>query len=120
MERTEKNKLILEFMGEFDKISSWRGSYSWSDGPFFTANHPTREEVVQSACEYAPYDSDWRWLMPVVEKIESTTSISIIISCGNCEAFDTDSQEPMFWEETNKLQSTYEVCVKVIQKILNK
>jgi hypothetical protein len=58
--------------------------------------------------------------MPVVTKIEKTTSISIDISCDNCQAFDCHEQKMLFAEETDKLQSTFEVCVKVIQQILNK
>ena len=67
----ENNKLIAEFMGVFDKILSTGNIHSWSDAPFYYTTEDTKEKVIKNICKYSKYDSDWNWLMEVVEKIES-------------------------------------------------
>ena len=67
----ENNKLIAEFMGVFDKILSTGNIHSWSDAPFYYTTEDTKEKVIKNICKYSKYDSDWNWLMEVVEKIET-------------------------------------------------
>ena len=64
----ENNKLIAEFMGVFDKILSTGNIHSWSDAPFYYTTEDTKEKVIKNICKYSKYDSDWNWLMKVVEK----------------------------------------------------
>ena len=64
----ENNKLIAEFMGLFDKILSTGNIHSWSDAPFYYTTEDTKEKVIKNICKYSKYDSDWNWLMEVVEK----------------------------------------------------
>ena len=64
----ENNKLIAEFMGVFDKILSTGNIHSWSDAPFYYTTEDTKEKVIKNICKYSKYDSDWNWLMEVVEK----------------------------------------------------
>ena len=64
----ENNKLIAEFMGVFDKILSTGNIHSWSDAPFYYTTEETKEKVIKNICKYSKYDSDWNWLMKVVEK----------------------------------------------------
>ena len=68
---SEKNKLIAEFMGVFDKILSTGNIHSWSDAPFYYTTEDTKEKVIKNICKYSKYHSDWNWLMGVIEKIES-------------------------------------------------
>jgi hypothetical protein len=95
---TEKNKLIAEFMG-------------------FTI-------IGHNACvkdNYLFYDaelkfhSDYNWLMQVVEKIENTQPISIIISCGNCEVYNCETAETLFFFEGVKIEAVYNACVAFIE-----
>lgn len=106
MNISEKNELLAEFMGinYLEELNKLRDA----------------SEISQDGQPLKMYHNSWEWLMPVVIKIEKTTSISINISCDNCEAFDCHEQKILFVEETEKMQSTYEVCVKIIQQILNK
>ena len=61
MNTQEKNELIAEFMG----LSVKEGVcyYTDEDDMF-----PMGIEVEEP---YIPYDNDWNWLMPVVDKIEN-------------------------------------------------
>jgi hypothetical protein len=106
MNITEKNILLSEFMevNYSEELNKLRDAY----------------EISQDDQPLKMYHNSWEWLMPVVIKIEKTTSISIDISCDNCQAFDCHEQKILFVEETEKMQSTYEVVVKVVQQILNK
>ena len=62
-----------------------------------------------------PYNSDWNWLMPVVENIENTQPISITISCGNCEVYNCERAETLFFFEGDKIEAVYNACVAVIE-----
>ena len=66
---TESNKIIAEFMGVFDKILSTGNIHSWSDAPFYYTTEDSKEKVMDNISKYAKYQSDWNWLMEVVEKI---------------------------------------------------
>lgn len=64
----EKNRMLLNFMRVYP-IKLSETTYHYSDAPFFYCSKNTREEVLDAMAEYAKYDSDWSWLMKVVDKL---------------------------------------------------
>jgi len=98
---TENNRLILNFMEV--KPHKTGNTFGWSDMPFYSCNHPTQEEVMQSVSKYVKYSTDWNALMPVVEKIESIKvedySVLVEISKNICTIC------PAHWEELINIQS---------------
>lgn len=53
---TTENKLIAEFMGKTDLIT---------ENQFLSMEHKSHNPTI---IEYLKYDTDWNWLMEVVEK----------------------------------------------------
>jgi hypothetical protein len=85
----EENKLIAEFLGykienkKYQSIeyhSSNESHWEWNEGEIVTLNG---NEVCDSSqepfysLEDLPFDSDWNWLMEVVDKISSELHYSI-------------------------------------------
>jgi len=70
MKTTEYNKLIARFIRVSPKLQS-PDLYSLDDLPFFSCTETTPEKCIEAWGKYAKYNSDWNWLMEVVEKIES-------------------------------------------------
>lgn len=64
----EKNRMLLDFMGEKPGYNSFTGKYDWSDTPWFTCSCNTPEEVMDAVAKYIPYNSDWNRLIQVVGK----------------------------------------------------
>jgi hypothetical protein len=64
---TEKNKLIVEFMGIKPKMES-PDVYTYSDMPFYSIREDNPEKVIEGICKYVQYSTDWNWLMEVVQK----------------------------------------------------
>ena len=91
--KTEKNKLIAEFMNK----------------PSHRFEGLTKIETILL------YHSNWNSLMEVVEKIENTQPISIIISCGNCEVYNCETAETLFFFEGVKIEAVYNACVAFIE-----
>jgi hypothetical protein len=69
------NKLIAEFMGVHDEISSTGNVHSWSDSPFFYTTEDSKEKVIENIAWYSKYHTSWDWLMPVIEKIEEQNEL---------------------------------------------
>jgi len=67
MNTQENNKMIAEFMGL--SIKEGVCYYTDEDDMF-----PMGIEVEEP---YIPYDEDWNWLMPVVDKIEDYLSDNV-------------------------------------------
>jgi len=67
MNTQENNKMIAEFMGL--SIKEGVCYYTDEDDMF-----PMGIEVEEP---YIPYDEDWNWLMPVVNKIEEYLSANV-------------------------------------------
>ena len=100
----ENNKLIAEFMGEFDKILSTGNIHSWSDAPFYYTTEDTREKVIKNISKYSKYSKDWNWLMQVVEKMLNVS-------------LELDSME-MYYNITDAIPDitkTYEKSVEFIK-----
>ena len=79
-EITEGNKLIAEFM-ECKKVPTSPEILTFYVPPFYYDREVETGIGMKSdcGCEYTPeemlYHSSWDWLMPVVEKIESTNRV---------------------------------------------
>ena len=119
----ENNKLIAEFMGVFDKILSTGNIHSWSDAPFYYTTEDTKEKVIKNICKYSKYDSDWNWLMKVVDKIESfvlndDNSFNVTIGATNyCVIQDSYGEiyENIEDSEETKLLTVYKAIIKFIK-----
>ena len=88
----ENNKLIAEFMG--------------------AATRP------KHAYAFLRYDSDWNWIMDVIEKIESM-GCEVVHRKGDCNIYKIDEQENyrciIEMQGINKLESTYKAIVEFIK-----
>jgi hypothetical protein len=96
MNTENNNKLLAEFLGN---------NYSLEKLPMLT----TKGTLLTG------FDENWSLLMLVVEKIEETSPVSIIISCGNCEVYNCETAETMFFVEGVKIEAVYEACVKFVE-----
>lgn len=82
METIEGNRLIAQFMGlRPTKIA--QGAFAVSVSPYVSVVEDTEEKAMESLSRSLRYHSDWSWLMPVVEKIESLTQNSVTINKNN-------------------------------------
>ena len=99
MNTTENNKLIAEFLGL---------QLEQDQEILFISGLGTK--LINET-----FNKDWNWLMEVVEKIENTTSTSIIISCGNCEVYNCETQETMFFFEGVKIEAVYNASLEFIK-----
>lgn len=69
MNTTENNKLIVKFM-ELEPIKVSTDFYALEKNHVhITGRNP--EIVISGFSEFAKYNTDWNWLMEVVEKIEN-------------------------------------------------
>lgn len=116
MENTiENNKMIAEFMGwEF-------GRYDNLPNRCHIGKFNTNSEKGMDK-ESAKYDSDWNWLMEVVEKIECLSSYipSLCIQISNGYISIVVNAVPLWadirqFSDLTKIQSVYLACVKFIQ-----
>lgn len=106
----ENNKLIAEFMaGEKDKQVYIKHLNAWYDN-----------------CMGYKYNTDWNWLMEVVEKIESLKIDKLSfnfqiekdrVSFFYTHASDTKKQTEMFfeWGQKTKISNTYKIIVQFIK-----
>lgn len=95
--RTETNKLIADFMGK-----EWHKSF-FSDVFIISPSNITYK-----------FDTDWNWLMEVVEKIESI-GYSVEIVNNECYIHNQNDFD-MGFIGTTKIESTYDACVKFIKQ----
>ena len=64
----ESNRIICEFMGVRPKMES-PDVYTYNDGVFFSVREHNPEKVMDAIVGYAKYNTDWNWLIPVIQKI---------------------------------------------------
>ena len=69
----DDKKEILKFMEI--KPTFIFGQYHWSDSPYFSTAQDTEALALQSIAKYSKYDTDWNWLMKVVDKIDSLSYV---------------------------------------------
>lgn len=109
MNTQENNKLIAEFMG----LSIKEGvSYYTDENDMFPMN-------VEVKGVHLPYDTDWNWLMPVVEKIESLGYEFFIVEDRIKIAHNTDHSIDTIINFTlggSKREATYKAVVEFINQ----
>ena len=120
MKNLESNKLIVDFM-VIRPVMYSPDIYRWSDQPYYSIHEDTPEKVMKGIVSYVKYDSDWNWLMKVVEKIESIVfpndvfyNLNIL---GGCQVYIVSSnmEELVDISEERKLLSVYKDCVEFIK-----
>lgn len=119
MTTKEKNKLLAEFL-ELKPINVF-GRYSISKNHIHV-NCETEEEAFESFCKSAKFDTDWNWLMEVVEKIENLNEyISIYLypqgcTISKCKEFEGDKDYfDISIDGDSKIEAVYNACVEFIQ-----
>ena len=108
---TTNNKLIAEEMG-YKKKTPTKDIFQ----------HPADKNRFDRI-EYLKYDTDWNWLMEVVEKIENTkidnTIFDIFIAKDKTHIHYSKNDEwfsNIFIHEGNeKLENTYNACIEFIK-----
>ena len=103
MTTTESNKLIAEFMGDFELIKEFKPepdvdvTYCWKQlsnkGYGYDTTYWTD---YKSGCIYHDrvcYNISWDWLMPVVEKIQMLDIVSNLSIGSSYVCLETTNQE---------------------------
>lgn len=117
MKTLEKNELLANFLGWTKQDNMWIRWYGeWFDDHGNRRTDKTREVLL--------FDSDWNWLMPVVEKIERLGHTIVEIGWKHCRItpilYDKKS-DSMQWEPMieilgqDKLTATYKAVVEFIE-----
>ena len=109
----ENNKIFAEFLDwEFDDLSET------FETPFLKLvdSHAFGDE--QFSCKLQDFElefhSDWRWLMTVVEKIESL-GYRIEIVKHICRIYLSNKETIIISENTPKIEAVYIACVEFIK-----
>lgn len=120
MKNLESNRLIVDFMGIKSHMYS-PDNYGWADQPYYSIHEDTPEKVMKGIVSYVKYDSDWNWLMKVVEKIESIVFSNDVFYnlniLGGCQVYIVSSnmEELVDISGETKLLSVYKACVEFIK-----
>ena len=102
---TENNKLIAEFMGfklQDNPNERWFNQWFVKD----TSNKP-----YQNRIEILHFDTDWNWLMSVVEKIESLENNLKNETREEFIQFQKVLSLPIY----NKIEVAYNACIEFIK-----
>lgn len=105
MNTTESNNLLAEFMGFEKETDPTQRFY----GNWFT--QPTTAWGIR--LELLHFDTDWNWLMQVVEKIESLgyrVAITEFKTEISNEVISINS-----WKEKIKIANTHNACVEFVK-----
>ena len=102
-----ENKLIAEFMGfELQNNPNERWFNQW-----FTKE--TLNKPYNSRIEILHFDTDWNWLMEVVEKVES---LGVIVEIRENVCYISPFPNNYICElKDTKLQATYKAVVEFIK-----
>lgn len=103
---TENNKIIAKFMGYIDNGCSEEG---------FLINPTTNydEDIIE-----LKFNSDWNWLMEVVQKIESLGFDFAIYTGSSVSIINTKNypfKEIVSEGHKNKIESVYNACLEFIK-----
>ncbi len=112
----ESNRMIAEFMGvrNIDDAKYIENLKEMkADGLYFEQGYMTSE---------LKYDTDWNWLMKVVEKIESfeRRRYTLITQQNSCLIWDNDNGEELEYFNSSfkagtKIEATYQAVVEFIK-----
>ena len=112
----ENNKLIAEFLDwEFDDLSET------FETTFLKLVEPQAFGDEQFSCKLQVFEldfnSDWNWLMEVVEKIESLNYVfEIKITWCRIKQIENGNVIVLRWEEDKtKIEAVYNACVEFIK-----
>ena len=107
---TTNNKLIAEFLGKTNLIT---------ENQFLSMEHKAHNPTI---IEYLKYDTDWNWLMQVVEKIQlNSKKFGIVtlhglgrtkIDCYNNEKL---SNRIDILDQKYGIAPTYNACIEFIK-----
>lgn len=97
----DQNNLIAKFMGS-EPYNDGRYGIMWPD--------PTNENKVGFGLHY---DTKWDWLMPVVEKIERLSGVTVVMKKSRCRILV--GKKVFSCHTIVKLNSTYRVVVEFIK-----
>ena len=117
----ENNKIIVEFMGLKPKMES-PDIYVFNDMPYFSVRENNPEDVMNAIVKYSKYNSDWNWLMKVVEKINTIDEDRFTVQIFSMDTYIYDSKYRNFIIKTELtynpdelIKSVYNTCVKFIK-----
>jgi hypothetical protein len=96
MNRLESNKLLAEFMGCYQNNEGFWGFEN-------TPNH--KKWHTDRFLDCTQYDTDWNWLMEVVEKIDEVCGIDL-------HEWDEHINNALC---SKSLSTTYNACVEFVQ-----
>lgn len=107
----ESNKLMAKFLGwkyhitqDISKLPKWVNE----TGKKVCTNH-----------EQLKFDTDWNWLMQVVEKIEKECEISIQGNTCRLRELGLDAKSNFLMFNNTKIQAVYSACLQFIQNESN-
>ncbi len=105
----KNNKLLAEFMGfklQQNPNERWFGQY------FTNPN-----DVWANRIEFLHFDTDWNWLMAVVEKIENYNEFTNVLFAPQGCAIDVYIENGFaFSNDCNtKIEAVYNACVAFVQ-----
>ena len=111
MNTTENNKLIVQFM-ELKPIKVNTDFYALAKNHVHVTGKNT-DIVISGFSECAKYNSDWNWLMEVVEKIESIKGTQIFINGISCEVMFKGKVISKHFN--TKIEAVYNACIEFIK-----
>jgi hypothetical protein len=113
MNKQESNKLLAEFMGCYQNNEGFWGFEN-------TPNHKTWNNDRFLDC--TKYDTDWNWLIEIVEKIESFVDenkhakYNFITEQSFVEIIDNNTSDTIVEiDRDTKMEATYNACVQFVQ-----
>ena len=107
------NKIIAEFMGLKPKMES-PDIYVFNDMPYFSVRENNPEDVMNAIVKYSKYNSDWNWLMQVVEKIEKL-KCTVVIEKNICRIHKGGLHFGHAYKFETKIEAVYNACLEFIK-----
>lgn len=117
----ESNKLMAKFLGyeyylhsDIEKYPGWRKDKISHSHKINLQGKVGKKQYLCRNHKQLAFDTDWNWLMSVVEKIEKTDKI--VINGNNCilqynSAFYVGADI----KSLTKIQAVYSACLQFIQ-----
>ena len=113
--------LLCEFM-EIRPVIYGRNSYGWSDGVHYRTHEESSQAVMINIWNYVAENKvmDWRWLMSVVEKIESIRDDDKfynfqILGGSSIYVISSDMRVVVDVDGCSKMDAVYKGCVSFVK-----
>ncbi len=109
MKTTENNKLLADFLVENEGglIKLRENVYSTLD----EFDMPD-DDLISSDLKF---NTDWNWLMQVVEKINNTGRFEVVIKYGFCYITDGLGELTLSFPEKNTMYAVYKAVVEFVK-----